>query len=182
MTETDVDETGITIVEMGHIDRESVVTAEMPRDIFLGFVKKSCYEAAKDPDLTEDEEAELERKLIEKLMPVATTMDHFPLSTWINERRGCGCLIGEYLVASRQLERTTLAERIHGSTWTYSQTRSVRMMLEEDEPEFVQPLMEVGSDIDARIVQWLQQNELHWPMCRVAARKGMGGLAVVFTD
>lgn len=36
-----------------------------------------------------------------EVLPVAWSMDRFPMSTWMHDTRGCGCIVGEYLVAAR---------------------------------------------------------------------------------
>jgi hypothetical protein len=38
-----------------------------------------------------------------ELLPVAEKMPRFPLGTWLHSERGCGCVVGEYLVASREV-------------------------------------------------------------------------------
>jgi hypothetical protein len=40
----------------------------------------------------------------ERLEETARTQDRFAMDDWINRERGCGCLVGEFLVASDQVD------------------------------------------------------------------------------
>lgn len=83
---------------IGHLQQKEIDVVRMPRARFLAIV-----DGLLDEDYPE---------LRDKLRPVAETMPSFPLWEWINESRGCGCVVGEYLVATSELDRATLAYRV----------------------------------------------------------------------
>lgn len=83
------------IIEVGILKPEEVVAITMPRSVFLDTVRDTIGEL---PDHARE-------SLSEKLLPVASTMERFPLGTWIDSTRGCGCVVGEYLVAADIIER-----------------------------------------------------------------------------
>lgn len=80
---------------IGHLRQEEIDVVRMPRARFLAIV-----DGLLDEDYPE---------LRDKLWPVAEAMPSFPLGEWINQTRGCGCLVGEYLIATSELDRVTVA-------------------------------------------------------------------------
>lgn len=82
---------------IGHLRQEEVDVVRMPRARFLEIVDGLLA----DPEFS---------GLREELRPIAETMPSFPLSDWIDKDRGCGCVVGEYLVARSELDRAQLAQ------------------------------------------------------------------------
>jgi hypothetical protein len=86
--------------------------------------------------------------LTDELMPVAYAMDHFAMGTWINRDRGCGCLVGEYLVAADIISR-----RDAGS---FSNRYAVQDAMEEKFDRLkVRALTDAGNRIDQRLRWWM---------------------------
>lgn len=81
---------------IGHLKQVEVSVVRMPRERFLEIVDGLLNES--DPGLREE------------LRPVAESMSSYPLGEWINEERGCGCVVGEYLVASSEMGRAGLVD------------------------------------------------------------------------
>lgn len=75
---------------------EVVSSITMPRADFV---------AAVSEELAKYDE-ELESVTREDLLNVAQSMPRFPLGTWISAGRGCGCVVGEYLIARREIEES----------------------------------------------------------------------------
>lgn len=42
----------------------------------------------------------------ERLLAVAQSITNFPLQWWVHPQRGCGCVVGEYVVQFEGLDRT----------------------------------------------------------------------------
>lgn len=75
---------------LGELAREEVTAVRMPRARFMEVVESVLEDY---PDLRDE------------LLPVAQSMPRFPMGTWINATRGCGCVVGEYLIAASELDR-----------------------------------------------------------------------------
>lgn len=132
----------LEIGQIGHI--EKVPSIIVSREEFLEHVDAEL-ESVGNPELTA------------AIRPVAETMPRFPMGTWINEHRGCGCIVGEYLIAKKQIDRAKFIEdlilntpvmaseegAIH-ETWPRINT----MIL--DDPLGTE-LMAFGNDIDERL-------------------------------
>jgi len=82
----------ITEREVGMLAKQKVSSVDMPRKRFLEIVE-------------EELQNELYAPIREEMLSTARTMQRFPLSTWVNEDRGCGCVVGEYLIARSEMER-----------------------------------------------------------------------------
>lgn len=104
------------IVELrGYLAAEEVGVVHMPRQEFLRLLER-CIDLV-EPEGYDDVETEdlarveLHAKLRAELLPVARTMPRFPLGQWMDGHRGCGCVVGEYLVASGAVDRAVAAQR-----------------------------------------------------------------------
>jgi hypothetical protein len=84
-------------VRMGILEQELVDVAYMPREDFLELVDDQLCVVG----LTDEQRADLRK--------TAETMPRFPMDDWINSTRGCGCVVGEYLVAQDILSREDVA-------------------------------------------------------------------------
>lgn len=109
---------------VGHLQQEEIDIVRMPRARFLAIVGGLL-----DEDYPE---------LRDKLWPVAETMPSYPLGEWINEIRGCGCVVGEYLVATSELGRAGVV----GAS-------SVEDLISEDPQGDL--LLEFGEEVDGRL-------------------------------
>jgi hypothetical protein len=141
---------------------ELVRSALMPRAMFMEVVE----------DLLDEykDRRRLEPKVIEELRETARSMPRFPLNTWISRSRGCGCVIGEYLIAQKEigeLARQAWVEEVAGRPTTgwggdtgedTIGTGTVDRLLgyREDGPE----LVEFGTQIDSRLRHRLSLEEI----------------------
>jgi hypothetical protein len=93
-----------TYVRVGLLGtRFEVPAVRMPRERFLAIVKRTLQNEF-------DDTPELYAALREELLPVARQMPRFPLQTWVSDTRGCGCVVGEYLIAHGEQSRRELAD------------------------------------------------------------------------
>jgi hypothetical protein len=80
------------------------------------------------------------------LLHTAATADRFALGTWCHEMRGCGCLVGEYLIAAAEIDEpnTALKERAALAAGT-----SIEQRLQRNRGDEVgDTLQEIGQDMD----------------------------------
>lgn len=90
--------------KVGILEQEVVLSVDMPRKRFIQLVMDvlGLFEQRYGRD-----QAAL---LKEELLPVARQMPRFPMGIWVHPTRGCGCVVGEFLVATAELERAVLIE------------------------------------------------------------------------
>lgn len=82
---------------LGHLEQEEVEAIHMSRARFLELVEETFSKM----DLPESRDADLRAELL----PVASKMPTFPIGTWLSASRGCGCVVGEYLIARKQIDQ-----------------------------------------------------------------------------
>jgi hypothetical protein len=125
---------------LGELTQEEVTAVRMPRARFMEVVE-GVLESF--PDLRDE------------LLPVAQSMPRFPMNTWVDPTRGCGCVVGEYLVATSEMDRAALARE---SSRGEAQER-IREML------FANPngseLIQFGSDVDERLRDELEEHDTY---------------------
>lgn len=80
-------------IMVGHLTKGAVSAVYMPREPFLKMVRQLVTEHCSDA-ITH-----------RKLLTTARRMPRFPMGTWMHQGRGCGCLVGEYLVAADVMAR-----------------------------------------------------------------------------
>jgi hypothetical protein len=88
----------IATQRFGIVNQQDVTVVFMPRSRFLELVDECA-------DTIEDDYGV---NLLPKLRPVAERMVTFPLNTWVDDQRGCGCVVGEYLVAHEIVTREVI--------------------------------------------------------------------------
>lgn len=86
----------VEVIHDGILVQEDIRVVKMPRSRFLELVAELLA-------------VERYSMLEAAMLPVAQRMIRFPLGTWINQTRGCGCIVGEYLVAQPEIDRHNLA-------------------------------------------------------------------------
>lgn len=86
-------------VRIGRLGKASVYAVLMDRRVFLDTIDKTLTKY--DP--------KLQPAMRDEIWPVAETMTHFPFGTWMDAHRGCGCIVGEYLVAGGIIDRDQFA-------------------------------------------------------------------------
>lgn len=94
-------------VEVGAVERETVKAVRMSRQTFLSEVadtfERGYYDSGPGEWVAYSEEVR------DKLVPIAETMPVFPLGSWVAPGRGCGCVVGEYLIAADLIDREDAA-------------------------------------------------------------------------
>jgi len=84
---------------MGLVDEQEITVVVVPRRDFLGVVDRTLTEYVANEAVRADVRATAER------------METFPFRTFLHPTRGCGCVVGEFLIARRQLDRIALTEQ-----------------------------------------------------------------------
>lgn len=90
----------VDLMTLGHLKQQKVVAVHMPRKDFLAAVEATLAAGRWDRY----------QGIKGKMRATAKTMDRFPLGTWIDNARGCGCVVGEYLVAADIIQRANAAQ------------------------------------------------------------------------
>jgi hypothetical protein len=86
----------------GFLTKEEIQVVVMPRADFVKVVEDTL-----DDPLNEEEYAPIK----DRMMKTARRIKRFALGTYIDSTRGCGCLVGEYLVAAHVINRKRVATR-----------------------------------------------------------------------
>lgn len=152
---------------IGHLRRREVRVHGVAREEWLTMVRDVVAEVAEDcgDDWNTPDSGELEGRLLDELLPVAETMDRFPLGQWIAPDRGCGCLVGEYLVADRVLIEHAAHQEIRARFARFDRQPGdeddlpdenedrldVESTLRRTHPDIGRSLVEVGYRIDRRV-------------------------------
>lgn len=121
----------VETLNIGILNQMPVRSVRMPREQFVALVEHTLTDRGYS-DAVRDE-----------VMPVARQMPRFPLGSWLDRDRGCGCVVGEYLVATGEIARAELARRINDDDST------VRVLL-RDNPDGP-ALEDFGYSIDAAV-------------------------------
>jgi hypothetical protein len=122
-------------IDVGFLEVEKVRSVKMPRARFVEIVEETL------------DDGNYTTVVRDELMPVAQTMLRFPIGSWIDPNRGCGCVVGEWLVATSELKRAAVAQMFEGSR--HDQLASVEHLLAEN-PHGAE-LQNFGGDIDVAI-------------------------------
>jgi hypothetical protein len=134
-------------VKVGHLQKEFIEAVYMSREDFLGVVQDTL-DSQKDYSLIAD-----------KVLKTAQAIERFPFGAWLHTTRGCGCLIGEMLVADEVIDvRNRTAAHIPIDDELVLDVRrkliptalqSMTKLLEERyPPEHVETLVDFGEAID----------------------------------
>lgn len=122
-------------IEVGILETQMIRSVNMSRERFLEIVEQTL------------DNGEYSDAVSEELIPVAQTMPRFPFSAWINPERGCGCIVGEYLVATSEIDRYNLA--IEFDVPMSDQFNTVSRLLSQN--PLADQLQSFGGDIDEAI-------------------------------
>lgn len=88
---------------VGLLDEQEVTAVRMPRARFTTIFERTLEDRF-------DYDPEIVVALRKELLPVVETMPRFPLGSWVDTERGCGCVVGEYLIASGEQSRKQFVE------------------------------------------------------------------------
>lgn len=129
-------------ITMGKVNEATVWVTFMPRADFLECVEQTfVYDAENGTYYPES--------FKNKMRTTAQFMDVFAMNDWINEWRGCGCVVGEYLVAHDLLKREDV---VSGDV-------SVIEVLREQEDFLMLDLF--GTNIDAMVGYFLGEHDVN---------------------
>lgn len=134
----------IKTATMGHVRQEEVRYMEIPRAEFERVVAETLGEDASD-------------MLREEMTALAKTMDRFPFDNWIVAGRGCGCMVGEAMVARRVFSRedaVAMIERDMKSALFEREFNVERLLREAVGPDEANGYDEFGLDIDLALKAW----------------------------
>jgi hypothetical protein len=145
----------IDLMAVGILEPQTIYSVYMPREDFLEVFDETLRYFS----------AEVANDLDNELRPIAETMPRFPMSAWIAPTRGCGCVVGEYLIARAELDRAAFIEDAFGPH--PPNNRDIKVML--DDNPLGEHLLGFGNRIDAQLKGHLERYELLW-----GARTGLG--------
>lgn len=144
-------------VLMGYLEPERVNVLAVSREDFMRVVE----EVLRDPAILVHEQEgpggipEYRQEVTnydpirDRILEVASTQTRFPLSSWIEPNRGCGCLVGEYLVAQHTFGEYEEERRRKVAGMQANNYRSVPDILREVETEHDAALLiKFGAEID----------------------------------
>lgn len=95
----------VETVTAGILAQEEVRVIRMSRETFVDHVRECIEEHYDYPEA-----------MLKELMPVAQSMTMFPFDSWLVPSRGCGCVVGEYLVARAAMDRADLVNAMVATT------------------------------------------------------------------
>src|ERR1044072_3861744 len=146
---------------MGYVNPEIVATVTMPRADFLAAFDEVVAEGYETWDQSAGKYAlkPFSDEIVADLRHVAESMPHFPLHSWLTTR-GCGCVVGEYLIAHDILKREQGPVNVVG-------------LLARDNHTQRDELIKFGEAIDRLVADRLEDQRVY--LC-------LGGLTVVFED
>jgi hypothetical protein len=160
-------------VTVGHLEQESIEAVFMPRGDFLDVVQATLDMVQATLD---SEEKYL--PIAEKVLETAWSVQRFPFGQWIHETRGCGCLVGEMLVADEVIEEYNRRVKAGVSVVTEEMNTDARRklterpiessadiesLLRERYPaEHVQVLRNFGEAIDEAMKSHLDETTPDW--------------------
>lgn len=91
----------IEMLTVGVLQQQTIPSVRMSRERFMEIVERELEDV---DDLLPETKA--------LLLATAQSMPRFPIGSWQDEDRGCGCVVGEYLIASSELSRLELAQNL----------------------------------------------------------------------
>lgn len=153
----------VTHRELGFVNPTAVPVVEMPRERFLALVDKALASVA-----VSFESVSTAERVRAEVLPIAETMPHFPVGKWGTER-GCGCVVGEYLIAHDILTREEIAEQGDGFNVSAELDR-----LYWRDPQLGLAMRRFGFNIDDEVVAELENYLTRAP-------RDYDNLTVVFT-
>lgn len=140
----------ISTITAGFLEQKEIKVVHMPRETFMEIVTDLldhgthyCTEECAE-DCCEDHGFAAIR---DEILPVAQEMVRFPVSEWLEPTRGCGCVVGEYLVATSELDRAALVAKY--------QTVSIEAMLSERPNS--EMLIAFGNQIDTALLDHVEE-------------------------
>lgn len=137
------------VVKTGTIVKSEVMGYTVTRSEFRMAVESALVTLSKrftDP---------LVKRVREIVEPTAETIDRFPLGEWISPTRGCGCIVGEALVAADAINRYDFMKLEHGSPFRLENgAYDVYSLIEhayDGDIDLANALYSFGNDVDLEV-------------------------------
>jgi hypothetical protein len=106
-----------------------------------------------------DEHPCLPESVVSELLTTAHTADRFAIGDWVQSERGCGCLIGEYLVARAEIAEHNDALAGRRFMAANSETTSIEERLFDNHGVAIgAALMDLGYRMDHNVREYLSHN------------------------
>lgn len=133
---------------VGYLEKTRIKMVSMPRADFVAAVEE-CIE-----DWTRFGDGESAALLRRELLPVAATMERFPFGQWIATSRGCGCLVGEYLIAQPEMDRAMMRDNVGNAPENIRAELNKRLGKEDSDVMF-----SFGNEIDRFLKHYLAERK-----------------------
>jgi hypothetical protein len=152
-------------VTVGTVKKELVSGYTVTREEFKSAVEETFRALHTEPwhAIPEDVLA----KVREIITPTVEGVDRFPLGTWMDTERGCGCIIGEALVANDVINRHLLMAMEAGQRIEEIGVSDVGDLLKENYPEpLAEALLYFGQEVDTKVARLVRQtcpDGTYWP-------------------
>lgn len=148
------------IVDVGHLEKQRIKAVFMPRRDFLDIVQ-ATLDDARYADYS---------PIADKVLKTAQTMERFLFGAWLHKTRGCGCLVGEMLVAdevidvrNRTAAHTLIDDKLVRLKLIPSDAPSVTSLLKERYPDKLgETLIDFGEAIDEALQNHLSHVLPDW--------------------
>lgn len=153
-------------VTVGHLEKQEIGVVFMPRGDFLDVVQDTL-------DSNDDY-----FPIVGKVLETAWVVQRFPFGQWIHEARGCGCLVGEMLVADEVIDEynrrvkagvSVIPQEVNTDArrnlieHRIESTADIESLLRERYPEEqVKVLRRFGEAIDEAMRNHLDETTPHW--------------------
>jgi hypothetical protein len=163
-------------VTVGHLEEQTISAVFMPRADFLDVVQATLDS---DDDYL---------PIADKILETAWSVQRFPMGAWIHSTRGCGCLIGEMLVAHDVFEEynrrikagiPVIAEEVNEDARRnlaergIESTADIKSLLRERYPkEHVNVLKDFGERIDSELHNHLSDTTPGWHASTIIIEDG----------
>jgi hypothetical protein len=158
---------------IGKVAPAEVDVVFMPRERFMQVVRDTFDDVQSSNGETPSEEAMNQLEAV--VIPVAEEMEVFPFGAWVNGQRGCGCIVGEALVARGIIDRRLWVESFNGpypaQGMRYCETFDIHSeLMQEYGTELGSMLYSYGSEVDVNLRHATEQvDEDGDPVNRAAA-------------
>jgi hypothetical protein len=151
-------------VDVGYLQEARIDAVFMPREDFLGVVQ-----ATLDNAIYEDYSP-----IADKVLKTAQTIERFPFGAWLHTTRGCGCLVGEMLVADEVIDEFNrrnqadipiddeLALDIRRKLIPSSAQPMMNLLKERYPDKLAETLADFGDAIDEALAEYLDKTTPDW--------------------
>jgi hypothetical protein len=134
----------IEVVELGHLKKQDVVGVHMSRADFMECVESVLEHGPRSDAYGVDSYA----PIADAMRQTAAHLDRFPLGEWLDADRGCGCVVGEYMVLNGIIDREIAGGRyvVPGDDGSWE-----NVLVHVRRQEHGDELLSFGYDIDREV-------------------------------